>query len=80
MVRLRGTDIPWVGSYRLDANVVGATGGVLARFAISRFQLLPTRDLVVGIDRVNAGSVNPAPAAEIQAARDAMAQIGRAHV
>jgi hypothetical protein len=75
VVRIAGRDLPWVGSYRFDANVVSTTGFVIAKFSVNRFQMLPTKDLIVGIDRVNANDINPAPAAEIQAARDAMQRL-----
>jgi hypothetical protein len=43
---------------------------------VDSFYLLPTKDLVVGVDRVNANDVNPGTTAEIQAARDALERLG----
>jgi len=75
VVRVPGTSLPWIGSYRFDATAVNAAGAVLARFSIDHFELLETKDIIVGIDRVNAGRVNPGTPAEIQAVRDAVTRL-----
>jgi hypothetical protein len=77
---VRGKDLPWVGSYRFDANVTNGSGAPIARFAIGRLELTPTRDIIAAIDRINGIGlegigVNPGTAVEIQAARDAMQRL-----
>ncbi len=76
VVLVRGADLPWIGSYHLSATALAASGARLATFVIEQFQLLPTKDIIVAIDRVHADAVNPGSAAELQAARDAMARLG----
>ncbi len=75
VVRLPGSALPWVGGYSLVTKVFNASGGLLAQYNYDRFDLLPTRDLLVAIDRVWAGVVDPGTPEEIQAARDAMARL-----
>ncbi len=75
VVRMPGKDLPWVGNYQLKARVFNQSGAVLASYLIEAFQLLPTKDLIVGIDRANANDVNPGTAAEIQAASDAIQRL-----
>ncbi len=75
VVRLRGAELPWVGSYQVSAKVLGASGQVLSSYLLDKVSLLPTKDLIVGLDRIHAGDVNPGTAAEIQGARDALARM-----
>lgn len=75
VVRVAGADLPWVGAYGFEARAFNDTGALLAKFSLPAFELLPTRDLIVGIDRVWATDANPGPPNEIQAARDAMERL-----
>lgn len=70
-----GKDLPWIGSYNFSAKVLDGAGTLLTSYSIDSIQLLPTKDIIAAIDRVNANDVNPGSAAEIQAARDAMARL-----
>jgi len=75
VVLVKGADLPWVGGYRVAATITGAGGAQLASYSVDPMQLLPTKDVIVAIDRVNANDTNPGTTAEIQAARDAMARL-----
>lgn len=75
VVTVPGKNLPWVGSYFFKAFLRNGSGKILANYSIDRFQLLPTKDLIVAIDRINAASVNPGTAPEILAARAAMERL-----
>ena len=75
VVRVPGGEVPWVGGYRFEVSVLDAGGGLLATYVLDQAQLLPTRDLLVGIDRIWTGIVSPGTPQEIQAARDAMQRL-----
>ena len=75
VVRVLGKDLPWVGNYQFTAQLFNAGGALLASYLIDQVQLLPTKDVIVAIDRINADAVNPGTPAEIQAARDAMQRL-----
>jgi hypothetical protein len=75
VVRVAGADLPWVGAYGFEARVFDDAGALLAKFSLPAFGLLPTRDLIVGIDRIWASDANPGPPDEIQPARDAMERL-----
>jgi len=75
VVRVVGKDLPWIGNYQLKASAFNQLGTIISNYLIDQFALLPTKDLIVGIDRVNANDVNPGTNAEIQAARDAMQRL-----
>lgn len=75
VVRVPGKDLPWVGNYQLKAKITNQSGAILLSYVIDPFVLLPTKDLIVAIDRVNADNVNPGTPAEIQAARDAIERL-----
>src|SRR5437870_5847525 len=74
-VRLPGATLPWIGGYSLLTKVFDAGGGLLAQYNFDRFDLLPTKDLLVAVSRVWAGSVDPGTPAEVQAAQDAMTRL-----
>src|SRR6266702_1337592 len=44
LIRVPGIDLPWVGSYSLEARLADAQAHVLATYSLE-FQLLPTKDL-----------------------------------
>lgn len=75
VIRVAGSELQWVGPYRVLAQVRDAKNGRVSSFRIDRMLLLPTKDVVVAIDRVNAGDVNPGTAAELQAAREAIERV-----
>lgn len=69
--RIPGASLPWTGTYSQAADLIDQNGQVLAHYS-SVFQLLPTKDLRVIVDRIRAGSVNPGTTAEIQGAISAI--------
>lgn len=75
VVRIRGADVPWVGTYQVRAKLMSAGGATSTSFLLDKMSLAPTKDLIVGVDRVHANDKNPAPPEEIQATRDALARL-----
>jgi len=66
VVRVPGADLPWIGGYHFEVSVLDVQGALLASYSLDQAQLLPTKDLLVGIDRLWAGSVNPGTPQEIR--------------
>lgn len=82
VVRVSGANVPWLGTYQVVTKILDSKGIALASYSLDRMELLPTKDLIVGLDRANAigmnnspPGINPAPASEIQGARDALTRL-----
>jgi hypothetical protein len=82
VVRVTGVNLPWIGTYQVVTNLLDSNGAALASYELDDMKLMPTKDLIVGLDRASAPGVNnmppgvnPAPATEIQGARDALTRL-----
>ncbi|MEA3037475.1 MAG: streptogrisin [Sphingomonadales bacterium] len=75
VARVRGSDLSWVGNYQIGVRALGSAGTVLATFLIDKVQLLPTRDIIVAVDRIHADNINPGTSQEVQGIRDSLTRL-----
>jgi hypothetical protein len=84
VVRVMGTNIPWVGTYQLTFHILDRSGATITSYSLDSMELLPTKDLIVGMDIANSlpqstppkpSSINPAPQSVIDGATDALKRI-----
>ena len=75
VVRVAGKDLPWIGAYGFSGRALNSNGSTVATFSLPSLQLSPTKDLIVGVDRLWANDINPGTTNEVQAANDALTRL-----
>jgi hypothetical protein len=61
VVRVAGANLPWLGTYQVTTKLLDSSGASIDSLTVDPLNLLPTKDLIVGMDIANGISASDGP-------------------